>query len=62
VAKREPAIGYTCGVCHKPAPPAAQSSALALLELCKGCHDERFAKGMKAQQEADAKAQGAARG
>jgi hypothetical protein len=55
VAKREPALGYTCCACHKPAPPAAQSSALALLELCQDCHDDRFAKGMKAQREADAK-------
>jgi hypothetical protein len=54
VAKREPAIGYTCGLCRKPAPPAAQSSALALLAICKGCHDTRRDKGLADQRRADA--------
>jgi hypothetical protein len=55
VAKREPAIGYTCGVCHKPAPPAAPNSALALLELCQGCRDARIVTGLQAQRDHDAK-------
>lgn len=53
MAKRKPArlVAYTCGICGKPA-EAAEGTALHLLQLCDPCQAKRYAKGLKAQQEA----------
>jgi uncharacterized short protein YbdD (DUF466 family) len=45
-------ITYTCEHCHKPA-THPREHILTALQLCKPCQDARFAKGLKAQREAE---------
>lgn len=52
VAKRSPLVKYSCGLCRKPS-EALEGSALALLQVCSGCQEARYAAGMKAQRRAD---------
>jgi hypothetical protein len=51
-AKRSPLVKYACGLCRKPC-EGLEPSPLALLQLCSGCQEKRFAAGMAAQKRAD---------
>lgn len=54
VASRRPSeASYPCGICRK-ASKAATDTAQALLQLCQGCFEKRYAAGTEARLKAEA--------
>lgn len=53
MGKRSPTVTYLCESCSKKC-TAMDGALLAMLRLCGGCQEKRYADGLKEQRKAEA--------